>query len=70
MGDEVGPDDFVAFGLFGVVADHEPLRPRPVVAVAVPAGRDVDLLDCQVARDTRVPAGPGQRGGGFGVRVA
>jgi len=70
VGDEVGPDCGVPFALFGVVADHEPLRPGPVVAVAVPAGSHVSLLDPQVARDTRVPAGPGQRRGGFGVGVA
>ena len=66
VGDEVGPHDCVPFGWLGVVADHEPLRPRPVVAVAVAAGRDVDLFDPQVARDGRVPAGAGQRGGGLG----
>ena len=70
MGDEVGPDDFVAFGLFGVVADHEPLGSGPVVAVAFPTGSDVYFLDSQVAGDDRVPAGPGQRCGGLGVGVA
>ncbi|HEX5510493.1 MAG TPA: hypothetical protein VFX41_02155 [Actinomycetales bacterium] len=63
-------DRGVAVGLFGVVADHEPLRPRAVVAVTVPAGRDGDLLDPQVPRDGAVPAGPGQCGGGLGVGVA
>ena len=45
VSDEVGPDDCVPFGLFGVVTDHETLGPGPVVAVASPAGRDVYLLD-------------------------
>jgi len=44
VGDEVGPDGVVAFGLFGVVADHEALRPRTLVAVAFPAGGDVYFL--------------------------
>src|SRR5674476_669859 len=57
-------------GLFGVVADDEPLRPGTLVTVAFPAGSHVYLLDSQVARDPRVPAGSGQRRGGFGVGVA
>src|SRR5664280_1404875 len=52
------------------MTDDEPLRPYPVVAVTFTAGSHVDLLDPQVARDTRVPAGPGQRRGGLGVRMA
>jgi hypothetical protein len=66
VGDQVGPHDCVPFGLFGVVTDHEPLGAGPVVAVAVPAGSHVYLLDPQVARDGRVPAGPGQRRCGLG----
>ena len=70
MGDQVGPDGGVAVGLFGVVADHEPLRPGAFVAVAVTAGSDVDLLDPQVPRHGAVAARTGQRGGGLGVGVA
>ena len=68
--DEVGADLLVALGLFGVVADHEPLGAGAVVAVAVPAGGDRDLLDPQVVGDGAVAAGAGQRGGGLGVGVA
>ena len=60
----------VAVGLFGVVADHEPLGAGTVVAVAVPAGGDRDLLDPQVVGHGAVAAGSGQRGGGLGVGVA
>src|ERR1035437_2193315 len=52
------------------MTDDEPLRPYPVLALPFTAGSHVDLLDPQVARDTRVPAGPGQRRGGLGVRMA
>jgi hypothetical protein len=61
VGDQVVPDDCVPFGLFWVVTDDEPLGSGAVVAVALPAGCDVDLFDPQVARDALVPAGPGQR---------
>jgi hypothetical protein len=60
-GDECGeladhdlPQRGVAFGLFGVVADHEPL----VLG-------DLDFLDLQVVPDMLVAALPRQRGGGF-----
>ena len=61
--DEVGADLLVALGLFGVVADHEPLGAGAVVAVAVPAGGDRDLLDPQVVGDGAVAArgGPARR---------
>jgi len=36
--DQVRPDLTVPLGRFGVVTDHEPLGPRPLVAVPVPAG--------------------------------
>lgn len=37
VGDEIGPDDCVAFALFEIVADHEPSRAR--TAVAAPRSR-------------------------------
>src|SRR4029079_3170506 len=67
VGDEVGADLLVALGLLGVVADHEPLGPRPVVAVAVPAGGHGHFLDSQVVGDGAVAPGPVQRGCGLGV---
>ena len=70
MGDQVGADLLVAVGLFGVVADHEPLGAGAVVAVAVPAGGHRDFLDPQVVGHGAVAAGSGQRGGGLGVGVA
>ena len=69
VGDQVGADPLVAVGLFGVVADHEPLGARAAVAVAVPARGDRDLLDPQVVGHGAVAAGAGQRGGGLGVGV-
>jgi len=43
-------DGGVPVGLFGVVADHEPLRPSALVAFAGAAVGDRDLLDAQVLR--------------------
>src|SRR5699024_11050981 len=60
----------VAFGGLGVVADHEPLGPRPAVPVAVAAGGDVDLFDAQVVTHGLVAPGAGQGRGGLGVGVA
>ena len=68
--DEVGPDLLVTLGLFGVVADHEPLGSGALVAVAVPAGGDRDFLDPQVVGHGAVAPGAGQRAGGLGVGVA
>ena len=68
--DEPAADGGVPVGLFGVVADHEPLRPRTVVTITQAAGRDRDLLDPQVARDGAVAAGSGLCGGGLAVGVA
>ena len=65
VGDELVADQLVALGLLGVVADHEPFRPRP----AVPGGHP-DFLDPQVLGDGAVAALPGQRRGGLGVGVA
>ena len=58
----------VTVGGIGVVADHEPLRARPLVGAA--AGCHPDLLDPQVVGHVVVAAGAGQRGGGLGVGVA
>jgi hypothetical protein len=66
VGDQVGADLLVAFGLLGVVADHEPLGPRTLVAVAGPAGGHRDLLDPQVVGHGAVAPGPRERGGGLG----
>jgi hypothetical protein len=46
--DETASDRGVAVGLLGVVTDHEPLRPSPLIPVALPAGRDRDFLHAQV----------------------
>ena len=70
MSDELPADGFVAFGLFGVVADHEPLRPGTFIAVARATWCDRDFLDPQVPRDGPVAARPGQRRGGLTVGVA
>jgi len=70
VGHEPVADRGVAVGLFGVVADHEALRPRAFVAVAGAAGGDGDFLDPQVPRDGAIPAGAGQCGGGLSVGVA
>jgi len=45
MVDQVGPDGGVTHRLFGVVADHEPLRAGTLVAVTCAAGADVDFLE-------------------------
>ncbi len=70
MRDETAADGLVPVGLFGVEADHEPLRPRSVVPVAVAAGADGDFLDPQVPGDGAIAARPGQCGGGLAVGVA
>jgi len=67
--DEPVADRGVPVGLFGVVADHEPLCPGTVVAVAMTAGGDRDFLDAQVAGHGAVAARSGQRRGGLAVGV-
>ena len=55
MRDQPVTDQLVAPGLLGVVADHEPFRPRPGVP-----GRHPDFLDPQVPGEGAVAARAGQ----------
>jgi hypothetical protein len=57
--DQVRAHRDVMGGGFGVMAHDEPLGPRTLVAVAVTAGGDGDLLDPQVVGDGAVAAGGG-----------
>src|SRR5699024_1748842 len=59
----------VALGGLRVVADHEPHRPGPTVAIALATGRDAHFLHTQVAGHTLVAPRASQGGGGLTVGV-